>query len=341
MTQTSKQSVDGVDGPRRLSGVLEASAAASLPAKPLGAETWIRLAVLGALFLLLHQSMLHWLAYQWRENPNWSHGALLPLFSLYLLYCRWGELRRLDRRPCWGGLALMVLFLLAELAVLALKPSHWPLGLAMIGMLLGLVMYLNGLAAMRLLWLPVAFLALAIPVPDSLYTPIAYRLQEVAAAGSVQLLQLFGVDIARKASQLSLFSLSGQRCDLTVAEACSGMRLLMAFFALGVATAYLESRPIWQRLVLVAAALPIAVVCNVLRVSITCSMYYIDKPELGKGVLHTFTGMLMLIPAFIMLWVLGWVLGRLFVETPSDEPAGPDVPAPAAPPDQAGGGEAP
>jgi len=104
-----------------------------------------------------------------------------------------------------------------------------------------------------------------------------------------------------------------------VAEACSGMRLLMAFFALGVATAYLEMRPIWQRIVLVTAALPIAVLCNVLRVTITCSMYYIDQPELGQGVLHNFAGMLMLIPAFGMLWVLGWLLNRLFVDVEEEE----------------------
>jgi exosortase len=136
-----------------------------------------------------------------------------------------------------------------------------------------------------------------------------------------------GVEITRKASNLQLTSVAGKVCDLTVAEACSGMRLLMAFFALGVATAYLGVRPLWQRLTMVVAAIPIAVVCNVLRVAITGWMFYIDRPEWGKGILHTATGMLMLIPAFLLLWILGllleavrWLGNRLFVEEPEAEP---------------------
>jgi exosortase len=132
---------------------------------------------------------------------------------------------------------------------------------------------------------------------------------------------VFGVEIIRDASKWTLISRSGVLHELTVAEACSGMHLLMAFLALGIATAYLEARPVWQRSVLVLAALPIAVFCNVLRVAITCSMYYIDKKEFGQNVLHTFTGMLMLIPAFAMLWILGWVLGHLFVEADDDDDA--------------------
>jgi exosortase len=130
---------------------------------------------------------------------------------------------------------------------------------------------------------------------------------------------------------MELTSRSFQVYPLTVAEACSGMRLLMAFFALGVATAYLETRPVWQRVVLVAAALPIAVFCNLLRVAITCTMYFIDQPEMGKGVLHTFTGMLMLIPAFAMLYLVGWVLNRFLVteaegsaEAPEGTPVRPE-----------------
>jgi exosortase len=97
------------------------------------------------------------------------------------------------------------------------------------------------------------------------------------------------------------------------------MRLLMAFVALGVAMAYLTDRPIWQRLILVATVVPIAVMCNVLRVTITCTAYVIDKKEWGQEFMHDFTGMLMLIPAMAMLWAIGWLLSHLIVEVEVDE----------------------
>ena len=107
--------------------------------------------------------------------------------------------------------------------------------------------------------------------------------------------------------------------------------------ALSVATAYLDDRPNWQRIVLVAMGVPIAVICNVLRVVTTSTMYYLDRPELGHGFMHTFTGMLMLAPALLMLWGLSWLLRNLFVEAEDepDEPGsqtGPDArPEGAAP----------
>ncbi len=418
MRKNEEQAVDAMV-PGRLSGVLDNSAPAP-SATADGKITLIRVAILGALFIWLHWQLLMWIVQIWQENPNWSHGFLLPLFSLYLLYCRWGELRSLDRTgmlpcrrlgalahvlaimlaavagiglwlllralafgavgaaigaclsglllaalwvwqygqnnrlvrafvygvPCWAGFVLAAFFLLVEILLSVWVPSTWIMGMAMIAMLFGLVMFMNGSRAMRLLWLPILFLCLAIPLPESYYQRMAYPLQEFAAGGAVNLLQAVGVDITRKASTLFLTSTSGHLCELTVAEACSGMRLLMAFFALGVATAYLTNRPLWQRIVMVLAAVPIAVFCNVLRVTITGTMFYIDHPDWGRGILHAVTGMLMLLPAFGMLWVLGWLLqglrwlgNKLFeVQEQDDEPARITEPQQTA---QAGRGEHP
>lgn len=289
----------------------------------------IRMAVLAVLFAVAHARIIDWLWQSWGRNINWSHGYLIPLFSLYLVYARWGDIQRTVRKAFWPGLVILVAALVAEIFIMAVPTlrnfSLW--ALAMVAMLFGLVLYLGGSRLIRLLWLPVLYLVLAVPAPKSVYTKIALPLQELAASGAVVLLKLCGVQIVQKASSMTLISRSGVSHQLTVAEACSGMHLLMAFFALGVATAYLETRPIWQRVVLVLAALPIAVFCNVLRVTITCTMYYIDKKEWGQGFLHSFTGMIMLIPAFAMLWALGWVLNRLFLEDNADdeEPAEGDA----------------
>ena len=285
--------------------------------------TWLKIAVLGALMVALHFKLLHAAVKTWIGNPNWTHGFIIPLFSLYLLYARRDDLLTVPRRttPLTAilGLGLMILSMAAEVIAIFQIRNHWLAQNAMVGMLLGLVLYLGGWRVIRLTWLPILFLIFALPIPTIEYERAAMPLQNIAAKGAVAILRLLGVVIESTASNLRLISQSKQEHALTVAEACSGMRLLMAFLALGVAMAYLDYKPIWQRAILVAMAIPIAVFCNVLRVAITCWMYYIDKSELGQEFMHYFTGMLMLVPAFLLLWLLAWILRHLFIEEETDE----------------------
>jgi len=210
--------------------------------------------------------------------------------------------------PTLGALARMSWLKIAPLAILLAA--------------LGVRWRATGVIA--LMWLPILFLVFALPIPNIIYTRIAVPLQNIAASGSVLILKLFDVTVNSTASNLELISQDKVLRELTVAEACSGMRLLMAFLALGVAMAYLDYKPIWERVVLVLAAVPIAVFCNVIRVTITCWMYYIDRPAFGQKFMHTFTGILMLVPAFLMLWALAWLLRHLFVEA-DEAPAAAEV----------------
>lgn len=282
-------------------------------------STLWKIGILAALFTFLNLLQFRWLWTKWIGDPNWSHGFVIPLFSLYLLYSRRAELFAAKRRVCVPGLAIMLLCLVVEFVGIYSIRNYWISQIAMVGVIFGLVLYLGGPAVMRVAWLPIVFLIFALPIPELLYARFSLPLQNIAAKGAVVIVRLLGVDISNNASALHMSSQSGIPRDLTVAEACSGMRLLMAFLALGVATAYLDYKPLWQRVILVGAAIPIAVFCNTLRVSITCWMYYIDKPELGQNFMHYFTGVLMLAPALGMLWVLSWLLKQTLVDVEEDE----------------------
>ncbi len=290
----------------------------------------VKFLVIAALVVVLNAWQFPPLVRAWMDDPNWSHGFMIPLFSLYLIYARWGQLMSAKRRVCLWGAPLAILAI-----VLTMIGVH-PLGVRLVsrvGMILlafAMVLYLAGPGVLRVVWLPVLFLLFAVPIPEMLYAGVAEPLQELAAKGSTVILRLFGVRISSGASSISLISLSDVPHHLTVAEACSGMRLLMAFVALGVVMAYLENRPRWQRVILVAAAVPIAVLCNVLRVTITSTMYVLDRPELGQDFMHSFTGIVMLIPALALLWGLGRLLQALFVEV--DAEADPPPGRAASPP---------
>ena len=282
-------------------------------------SAWIKIVVIAALFMAVNWRQFPLLVQIWQHDANWSHGFIIPLFSLYLLYARRDELFAARRRACVWALPLVLLSIFSIIVSFYPIRTMWFCQLSMIALLFSVVLYLGGIEVIRITWLPILFLVFAMPVPDMLYTRISVPLQELAGKCASGVLQIAGVQIAVRASSLVITSLTGRQYGLTIAEACSGVRSLMAYVALGVAWAYLENRPIWQRMILVASAVPIAIFCNVIRVTITCSMYVWDRPELGKDFMHEFTGMLVMIPAVLMFWGLGKLLERLFVEVEEEE----------------------
>ena len=97
-------------------------------------------------------------------------------------------------------------------------------------------------------------------------------------------------------------------------RSCSGMRLLMAFLALGVAMAYLHYRPIWQRIILLASTIPIAIFCNIVRVTVTGFIYVLADPRYAQGIYHDILGMAMLPLAFGLYGLIAWFMSSLFIE---------------------------
>ena len=291
-------------------------------------SVYVKVAVIAFLFCGLNFWQFERLVAGWRIDPNWSHGFLIPLFSLYLIYTRWDQLVAARRRVCLWGLPIILLSLLVLVFAFFRLGTYWFCQLSMIPLLLGIVLYLSGPSVLKITWVPIVFLLLAIPIPDILYQKIAYPLQELAAHSTTVLLRLCNVTIDVSASSLSITSISGRVHPLQVVEACSGVRSLMAFVALSVAMAYIDDRPVWQRLVLIFSSLPITMLCNILRVTATATMFVIDKPELGQDFMHTFMGMALLPPALLMLLGLSWMMNHLFIE--SDDEDDEDVEAPVS-----------
>ena len=283
------------------------------PAARLPAVAVAKVCVLAGGLIGLNYWQIPTLVGQWRHDADWSYGIIIPLFSLYLIYSRWGELLRAPRRACPAGLG--VLLGAIALMILGVYPlsNLWVRQLSMPLMVLGVVLYVGGRHLAKLTALPILYLCFALPLPSMLYRRIAVPLQNLAAESSAGLLGSLGVDISVTASHLEMISRGGNVYPLDVVEACSGIRSLIAYVALGVAWAYLEERPVWQRVVLVGAAVPVALLTNILRVATTSCMFYLDWPEMGREFMHEVTGIVMLAPALLMLWGLGALLKRLFV----------------------------
>ncbi len=290
-----------------------------LSVRKISGASWIKIVVLVLLVGLFYHVELRKLINQWLANANWSHGFIIPLFSLFLLYNWRREILSVPRRVClWGLLVVLLAFLIKAGGIVLLK-NNWIPQLSIPILIFGVVLYLNG---PRLSWItlvPILFLALAMPLPDSLYQMFSLPMQDLAAKASTALLRVFGAQIEVSASFMQVTSISGKVHPLLVAEACSGMRSLMAFIALGIAMAYVERRPFWQRLVIILASIPIALIVNILRVAATSTMFIIDKKELGENFMHTVMGMLLLVPALLLLFLLSRILNRIYEEVDEED----------------------
>ncbi|MCG8521138.1 MAG: exosortase/archaeosortase family protein, partial [Pseudomonadales bacterium] len=175
------------------------------------------------------------------------------------------------------------------------------------------------------------YLAFGVKVSQRIWEEIAVQLQWIAANCATITLKFFSIFLDFEVTNSgTTISLTQNQIDpntnmlkpvvesLNVAEACAGLRMLMAFLALGVATAFLWKRPPWQRIIMVLMTVPIAVAVNVGRVA-ALGLLTLINPELAKGDFHLFIGMLMLVPALGLYLLLGWIMDHIVIQNKSKE----------------------
>ena len=289
----------------------------------LGIHCAIKLLIVAGAFCLVFHAELARIMGRWVSDPSWSHGFLIPLFSLYFVNQRKTEILATRLRPCYLGLPLLMAAI-AFYVFNTVSPSGYAYcrSLAMIGALACICLLLGGWGLVRRLGLPVAYLLFAVPLPQRYYVALTMPMRKLAATTAAALLNLTqSVQTSVSGVVIDIFY-QGQPLEpaLNVAQACSGMRLLMAFLALGVAMAYLHERVLWQRLVLLMSSIPIAIFCNVVRVTVTGFIYVFVHPRYTQGIYHDALGLTMLPLAFGLYGLLAWFMTSLFVDEDQNTP---------------------
>jgi exosortase len=283
----------------------------------LGVHTYIKILIIGGLFYGVFRHEIEAIVQRWVKDPNWSHGFLIPLFSIYFIGQHKSELLNLKARPSYVGLFFLICGLLFYPLNKASPSGYGYLGsVCVIAVLGAIVLFLGGRELIKYTWLPLVFLVFAVPLPQRYYVRLTMPMRQWAASAATFLLNLVGGIEATASGVVIDVLYKGQRVEpaLNVAEACSGMRLLMAFVALGVAMAYLHYRPLWQRLVLLVSTVPIAMLCNIVRVTVTGFIYVLIHPKYTQGIYHNILGLAMLPLAFGLYGVLAWFMSSLFID---------------------------
>jgi exosortase len=293
---------------------LQTSARKSWLSPALMAQAAILIALLGYHYRYVIMSMMS----AWYNKSDWSHGFIIPLFSIYFLYTQRHrfprDLHTRDALPRILGLGLMALAFGIYLASTFFLKMEYPRRISLVMAIMGSVMVVWGWPVARWSWFAVGFLLFALPLPDRVYRELTIPLRNVAANVSAFVLSLVPDMQAEAQGALVEYFYQGRADTLDIERACSGMRLLMTMMALGVAMAFIHERPIWQRLLMIMACVPIAIFCNIIRVTTTGFLVVFGQHELAQGTPHTMLGLGMLLIAFGLFGAISYVLRHLFVE---------------------------
>ncbi|MBN1125986.1 MAG: exosortase/archaeosortase family protein [Sedimentisphaerales bacterium] len=279
-------------------------------------HTWVKVGILTILFLYLFRYQIGPVVTLWFNDASWSHGLLIPLFSLYFLNQRKLQILQTESKPNWLGMVFILLSLMVLLLMIVQFRMTYLEQLTVVAALGAVVLFLGGWPILRYTWLPILYLIFAIPLPQRILRALTIPMRTWAADIAAWFLNLVPNLQATNTGVVIDVVYKGTLIEpaLDVAEACSGMRLLTAFLALGVAMAYLHERPILHRIVLLISTVPIAIFCNIIRVTITGLIYVLWDPKYAQGIYHDMLGLLMLPLAFGLYGLLAWFMGNLLVE---------------------------
>ena len=276
------------------------------------AYVWLQISTVAVLFVALHWGIIHRMIEVAKREPDWSHAFLIPFISLFFVHTRRQPILNTPVQRCWWGFPIFVAAFAAYL--LSIFPVKSPMfqGYTMIAELFGIVLFLGGWRIMKIVWFPILYLGFGIEFSTKLWRFIAWKLQMFSARSAVDMMNILGLDAEVRGATIELWNKYDYLGALNVAEACSGLRMLIAFIALGAAVVYVFDRPWWSRGLLLALTIPIAVTVNALRVTIV-GLLHLVNPELSAGDFHLFIGMLMVIPAMGLFLLIGWILDHLII----------------------------
>lgn len=241
----------------------------------------------------------------WWDDPNYSHGFLVPLVSGYLVWRQRDALMRLAAGPNPLGLVLVALGL-AMLLVGQQAHEFYLRRASLIPVLWGLTLTAWGWPVARRTIFAAAYLLLMVPLPYLIYDAVAFPLRLVAARLAGAVVRLFGVPVLVDGNTLHL-----PHVVLDVVDACSGIRSLISLLAAGVILAYLMLPNRWLKLAVVALVVPVAVATNALRVATAGLLAEYFGPQTLAGAMHDAVGWVVFMVAFLVLAGVTTLLKRL------------------------------
>src|SRR5579864_8013664 len=268
------------------------------------AMPWTALGWFAMLIALCYWPVLVRLVAQWNNDEDMGHGFFVPILAAYIAWQKRAEFFAVPAKVNWLGLAL-VIYAGLQLCVATLGAELFLARTAIVISIIGSVLFLGGNRRLRVMAFPLFLLFFMVPIPAILYNQITFPLQLIASRVAESALMTIGIPVLREGNVLEL---AGQK--LSVVEACSGIRSLLTLSFLSLVYGYFFEKKIWLRITLFLATVPIAILANASRVTLTGILSEI-KPELAHGFFHSASGWVIFMVALVFLTVFHQIVNRI------------------------------
>ncbi len=266
---------------------------------------WLRAAALLAAFIAAYWIPLRAMVATWSSSDDYSYGFLIPMVSAYLIWDMRGRLDGARVASSWAMLPVLVLLVL--LSIYGILGSSGNISMPSVPLLvIAFTAFCFGLDMARRLILPLGFLVFMVPIPAVFERTIGMYLKSISSQLGGAIIQFFNISAHVSGNVIDLGV-----TQLQVVDACNGLRYIFPLLALGIIYAYFFERVMWKRVACVLATIPIAILTNALRIGLTGILTHFFGAGVAEGFFHGFSGWVMFLVAFFVLFILGRVL-RLF-----------------------------
>jgi exosortase len=265
----------------------------------------VPLIIIVALLVALYFRVFEGLIYDWSNNPDYSHGFLIPAIALYLVWLQRDKLPQADSSPSYWGILIFILGI-GQYALGTISAEHFLQSTSMIVVILGIVLFLWGWGILRIVLIPSLYLIFMIPLPAIIWNKFAFSLKLFATEIAVVFIQALGIIVLREGNVLTLPTMT-----LEVVDACSGLRSLISMLALSALISLVCTLPIWKKWILFLSAIPIAITSNVIRLVIIAVFAQRFGIDITRGMSHTLSGLFVFGIGIMLFYIMYEILSIL------------------------------
>ncbi len=241
----------------------------------------------------------------WQRSDEYSCGLLVPFLAVYILWSRRHDIARCRIRPSiWGIFAFLAAQAIRLFGLFFMYGSAQRLSIVL--SFAALVLLLFGWELFQKVSTTLLFLCLMLPWPQKVHTALSLPLQDWATTSAVFCLEALGYEVTREGHIIDIGPAS-----VAVAEACTGLRMITAFFVISGLVVLIVERAWWEKVVILASSLPIALLCNTVRLTATALAFTVVSSSASRAIFHDYGGYTMMPLALGVVVAELWVLMKL------------------------------